>query len=68
MEKIIQMTEQEYKGLLQKFVTAWMEYQEKGYGCHIINNETGEAVTDRDSIGGALILPWSEVFKLIYKD
>ena len=63
MEKTITMTEEEYNNLLADFVAAWMEYQQKGYGNHLVSNETGEKVVERDGVGGAFLIPWVKVFK-----
>ena len=64
MKTTITMTKQEYDELLLKFVDAWMEYQDKGYGCKLVSNETGKIITDKATIGGSILLPWNEVFPI----
>jgi len=63
METMITMTKKEYDELFYKFVAAWMEYQQMGYGCKIVSNGTGEAIIDKETILGSFVLPWSKVFK-----
>lgn len=64
MQNIIVFTKEEYDNLLLKFIDAWMKYQNKTFGNTVISNETERKITDKNTLCGAFLLPWKEVFKL----
>ena len=59
VNKIIQFEEAEFNNLLVKFAENIIKQQEKGYGISLISNETGERITDKETICGSLMLPWN---------
>ncbi len=63
MKKIIQFEEAEFEHKLVEFTENFIAMSNKGFGAHLVSNETGEVINDKETIAGTLMLPWMDTFK-----
>ena len=63
MKKIIILEEGELEEKMFKFCEKIEDLSNKGYGFHLVSNETGKRIEDKNELLGTILLVWNAVFK-----
>jgi len=60
MKEVMIFEKDELLKFFYNFVESWIRYQDKNWGHKVYTNETGDLITDRDTLRGIFYLRWQE--------